>query len=88
MHFAQVSERVYEEVRELLTSALKLRRHYMDMSTQEFCHTTSCLLDHKLPPSSEFCVPACMEGAKVTAAGDVMSCESDLSVQGVQFVCV
>ena len=62
-------------MRELLKSALEVRRKYMDMSLQEFCRTAETMLDQKLPPSSEFCVPDSLDGAKVTAAGDIMSRE-------------
>lgn len=72
----QVSEFVFEEVRQLLKTALELRRKYMDLSLQGFCHTTANMLDKKLPPSSAFCVPDTLGWAKFTAAGDIMASES------------
>ena len=66
---------VFKEVRQLLKTALEVRRKYMDLSMQEFCQTTSNMLDKKLPPSSAFCVPDVLSGAKFTAAGDIVSCE-------------
>lgn len=72
---AGVSETVFCEVRRLLKTALELRRKYMDLSLQEFCKTTANMLDKKLPPSSAFCVPDNLGGAKFTAAGDIVSTE-------------
>ena len=65
-------------MRQLLKSALEVRRKYMELSQQEFCHTTESMLEHKLPPSSEFCVPDVLGGAMVTAAGDIISSESSI----------
>lgn len=72
---AGVSDFVFEEVRQLLKSALELRQKYMELSLQEFCCTTKNMLDKELPPSSTFCVPDVLGGAKFTAAGDIMSNE-------------
>ena len=66
---------MFHEVRQLLKTALELRRKYMDISLQGFCRTTENMLDKKLPPSSAFCVPDVLGGAKFTAAGDIMSSE-------------
>ena len=74
----QVPVFVFNEVQQLLKSALEVRRKYMDLSLQQFCQTTENMLDKKLPPSSAFCVPDVLGGAKFTAAGDIMSCESAL----------
>jgi hypothetical protein len=64
----------YEEARQLLVAALDMRRRYMDISEQFFCKTTARMLDNELPPSSEFCIPADLQGtARVTPAGDVIS---------------
>ena len=70
-----MSDFVFEEVRQLLKSALELRQKYMELSLQEFCCTTKNMLDKELPPSSTFCVPDVLGGAKFTAAGDIMSSE-------------
>ena len=71
----QVPETVFKEVRQLLKTALEVRRKYMDLSLQEFCRTTANMLDKQLPPSSTFCVPDVLTGAKFTAAGDIVSSE-------------
>ena len=68
---------MFKEVRELLKSALELRRKYMDVSLQDFCRTTENMLDGKLPPSSAFCVPDVLGGAEFTTAGDIKSSESE-----------
>ena len=66
---------MFSEVRQLLKTALELRRKYMDLSLQDFCRTTENMLEKKLPPSSVFCVPDVLGMAKVTPAGDIMSSE-------------
>jgi AMP deaminase len=72
---AGVSETIFKEVRQLLKTALELRRKYMDLSLQAFCRTTANMLDKQLPPSSTFCVPDVLSGAKFTPAGDILSTE-------------
>lgn len=69
----QVSDSVFKEVRQLLKTALEVRRKFMELSLQDYCQTTGHMLDNKLPPSSMFCVPDVLGGAKFTAAGDIMS---------------
>ena len=64
----------YSEAQMLLAEALKIRRKYISGSLQEFCHTTSTILDGKEPPSFEFCVPITHQGKlKVTPGGDIVS---------------
>ena len=69
----QVSDSVFKEVRQLIKTALEVRRKFMDLSLQDYCQTTGHMLDNKLPPSSMFCVPDVLGGAKFTSAGDIMS---------------
>ena len=46
----------------------------MSLSLQEFCYTTSKMLDSELPPSSDFCVPGAVgEELKITPGGDVIA---------------
>ena len=64
----------YSEAQMLLAEALRIRRKYISGSLQDFCHTTSAILDGKEPPSFEFCVHITHEGKlKVTPGGDIVS---------------
>ncbi len=53
----QVLSGEYDEVRQLIIGAIRMRRKYMEMSLQPFYSTTALLCDEKLPPSSDFCDP-------------------------------
>lgn len=71
----------YEEAKQLLVAALDMRRRYMNISEQFFCKTTARMLDNELPPSSEFCIPADLQGTtRVTPAGDVISSKCCMQV--------
>ena len=63
----------YQEVQHLLVEALKFRRKYMELSLQEFCKTTSKMIDKMLPPSSDFCVMG--SDIRVTPGGDILPCK-------------
>ena len=63
----------YQEVQHLLIEALKFRRKYMELSLQEFCKTTSQMIDKMLPPSSDFCVMG--SDIRVTPGGDILPCK-------------
>ena len=63
----------YQEVQHLLIEALKFRRKYMELSLQEFCKTTSKMIDKMLPPSSDFCVMG--SDIRVTPGGDILPCK-------------
>lgn len=65
----------YDEARQLILGALRMRRKYMELSQQHFYSTTTLLLDGELPPSSDFCIPQNVEGVSFTTAGDVISSE-------------
>ena len=69
----QVSRMDYQEVQHLLIEALKFRRKYMELSLQEFCKTTSKMIDKMLPPSSDFCVMG--SDIRVTPGGDILPCK-------------
>ena len=65
----------YDEARQLILGALKMRRRYMEISAQNFYSTTAIMLDRELPPSSDFCVAESSKGVSFTSAGDVITRE-------------
>lgn len=70
----------YEEAQQLLVAALHMRRRYMATSEQSFCKTTEKMLDNELPPSSDFCVPADLQGVvRYTQSGDIISSKTSLN---------
>ena len=51
-----------------------MRQKHMESSLQEFCMTTTMMLNGELPPSSMFCVPDSLQGTRrFTPAGDVIA---------------
>lgn len=64
----------YVEAQQLLVAALEMRRRYMAISEQFFCKTTEKMLDHELPPSSDFCVSDDLQDkVRFTSSGDIIS---------------
>lgn len=64
----------YVEAQQLLVAALEMRRRYMAISEQFFCKTTEKMLDHELPPSSDFCVSDDIQDkVRFTSSGDIIS---------------
>ena len=62
----------FDEARDLLEAALRIRRKYIALSLQEYCVTTERMLDKEMPPSSAFCDMGCDDvTAKYTPAGDI-----------------
>lgn len=64
----------YDEARQLILAAMRMRQKYMELSKQEFYKTTAVMLDGELPPSSFFCSQEKgTEGVMYTSAGDVIT---------------
>ena len=68
----QLSE--YDEARQLLLGALRIRRKYMECSYQQFYTTTAKMLDREHPPSSAFCISGeRAEEVRYNTAGDIVA---------------